>query len=366
MPPYSWFAAVVSSMVAFAPANSIAQAVNGLPAHVRKVRPLIIIVGMEKCCVAEAWPEAEAAAEAELTAMGLDVRMVPGVADGERERRLEIEKIARMSSASCAVRIVRSSDSIGGVELWVNDRVTGKVTYRLIEAGVKGSVASPDLMALKIVEAMRASFMELRLPDRVGLRPPPPPPPEIEAMVTELPLAPSSSSIRVFLASGVLFGPGDAGPFGSLESGLRWTPREKLALDAVVATTFVGREVEHDGSSATVDLATLRLAAFFVPVHDRPLSPDAGFGAGLVYLWAGGKNMDESEGKVPLDARALGVWLGADAGFTAAVGSHLSLRFFGRFGAIFPKTTISFAREKVADVGRPLLEGGLRFQVKLP
>jgi hypothetical protein len=92
-------------------------------------------------------------------------------------------------SATALVAVVPSADP-GNVELWVIDRVTGKTVIRRVSAppGDPGRVA--EVLAVRAVELLRASFLELAItppaemasPD--GAEPAAPAPPMVERWAT--------------------------------------------------------------------------------------------------------------------------------------------------------------------------------------
>ena len=82
-----------------------------------EIREKTVIVGMEDCCAPEAWPAAENLLAREFRALGFSVLLVPGRAQGERDRRLELQDLTEAHAAACAVRIVRPVAGQGAVEL---------------------------------------------------------------------------------------------------------------------------------------------------------------------------------------------------------------------------------------------------------
>ncbi|MBU1241705.1 hypothetical protein KJ612_00735, partial [Myxococcota bacterium] len=131
-----------------------------------EVREVAVIVGMEACCEPESWSAAERVLAREFRALGFTVLNIPGRATGERARRLELQDLTETRSAACAVRIVRPAAGQGAVELWINDRVTRKMLFRQLEISPEVGDREAEIIALRIVEMLRASLLELRLPDR--------------------------------------------------------------------------------------------------------------------------------------------------------------------------------------------------------
>ncbi len=355
------FAPVVLMLLVLPPAVLAQTGEGSAPA-----RPVIVIASMESSSAQEAWPEAEDATVDELRALGLDVIIVPAKAVDERDRRLELKRMAQAANAACALRIVRATyGGSGGVEIWLDDRVTGKVTFRLLEVSDITTGESADLVALQIVEAMRASFLELHLLSASGARPRADE--KIEAMVADVELPAKPVGIWSLKLGGLAEGgPGGSGPWGVVELGVGLAPVRRVSLELIASTTLAGRQVEMGGSAASVDMAIFRLLISLVPLGEPRISPFIGLGAGLSCIWARGVDVDKTEDLTTLEDRAVAAWLGGQGGVSIAMSTHIYLNLVLRAGVFLPRTSISFVEEEVARVGLPLFEGGLRIEIKLP
>jgi hypothetical protein len=62
-------------------------------------------------------------------------------------------------------------------ELWVVDRMTGKTLVRHVRADPKAAARIPEVLSVRAVELLRASFLELAITSRPGAKPPEEPPP---------------------------------------------------------------------------------------------------------------------------------------------------------------------------------------------
>jgi hypothetical protein len=91
---------------------------------------------------------------ADLLSMGVDAERAEAPAGA-----VDLLAIARHEGAAAAVRIVRVA---GGVEVWVAERATGKTLMRTAATTSEDDVAT---LALRTVELLRASLIELDLPD---------------------------------------------------------------------------------------------------------------------------------------------------------------------------------------------------------
>ncbi|MES1208879.1 MAG: hypothetical protein ABUS79_23315 [Pseudomonadota bacterium] len=117
---------------------------------------------------------------AELQAAGFEVAEVER--DPARDLRQDIDATsARLQPvATFAIRPVPGGTT---VELWLADRVTGKLVIRRVDV-TSGPGAAADL-ALKAVELLRGSLLEVTVQGRPGSVPPPPAPGEVTRFVAE-------------------------------------------------------------------------------------------------------------------------------------------------------------------------------------
>jgi len=92
---------------------------------------------------------------AELEAAGFTVLIVPIDMRGDPRRELDIA--SRREEAGAAILCL---SAMGYVEIWIADRVTGKVVLRHVQIPV-GADDADSFVALATVELLRASFLEV-------------------------------------------------------------------------------------------------------------------------------------------------------------------------------------------------------------
>lgn len=321
----------------------------------------VVVVEMSTCCRAEAWPEAERALEAELRSAGLAVEVVVGTATGERERRIELGVLAEEKQAACAVRISRPASS-SAIEMWVSDRVTGKVLFREIGLGsTTDQRASARLVALRALEAIRASLLELQLapPARPDLRA------ELAAVEPPAPTPPASQETFgpwwLSAAGGAQGGPGGAGASAQLGLALRWEPVEHFSVTLDTTLSVFGGGVTSQGLRSSFETAHLRFLGGWEPWTGR-------FRSSLVVLLGAAFVFAEGLGMQGVSVRR-------DHGFVAMGGAGLRLVFdvsprlrlfaIGTASFYLPQVRVLFAETLVATVGVPLIEGRAGFEVSL-
>lgn len=149
---------------------------------------------------------------AELSELGLDVRTVAKHPDEQLPR--DLIAAARASDSVAAFRIVVEGDR---ADVWIADRVTGKVVLR--EMLPRGPRIDGRLVALRAVELLRVSLMELD-----ARRPPPgevAPPPTL----TQTPaLMPDLERFSFAAESAFLWSPGGCGPGAGVAAAVAWRP----------------------------------------------------------------------------------------------------------------------------------------------
>jgi hypothetical protein len=287
-----------------------------------------------------------------------------GDGQGDMEAATDEESVA-------SVRLVRSTQARGEAELWVSDRLTGKTLVRRVAADPE---RSPRLVALRGVELLRASLLELQSPPHDDIPPATPalaqpPPPEIARFVAPAPparaaekpvtSAPSRRWIEhVALDAGiaVLASTDGLGPAAAPTFGVWFAlPASFAARVQVVGPAFQGLSTTTDSGGATADvrqeLGTVDLA--WTPMVGRALVPFVAIGGGAYHLHVQGTAAPAGYQLTSSD-----VWSGLFAG-SLGLGVRLapgvSLAAEGRAFVIGPRPEVTIAQENVASAGSPSL-----------
>jgi hypothetical protein len=149
---------------------------------------------------------------AELAGLGLDVRMVIKNKDERLPR--DIIEAARTTGAVAAFRIVVEGDR---ADVWIADRVTGKVVLR--EMLPRGAKIDGRVVALRSVELLRVSLMELDVRRAPQGEPAPP------VTLTETSgLLQDLERFTLTADSSFLWSPGGCGPGVGIAAALAWRP----------------------------------------------------------------------------------------------------------------------------------------------
>jgi hypothetical protein len=136
---------------AFSPDAASAQ---GLPA------PKVIL--LRRPAVPAAVSEALVRLQAELTVEGFDAQVMD--VDLGPDVRASLEKLAPTMAATAVVAVVAGADPTSA-ELWVVDRLTGKTVVRRVHADPKAARVA-EVLSVRAVELLRASFLELAITSR--------------------------------------------------------------------------------------------------------------------------------------------------------------------------------------------------------
>jgi hypothetical protein len=217
---------------------------------------------------------------AELESIGFTV-LEAEVVDGPRA----LADAARTRGAIAAVRVTSSAR---GVEVWVVDRVTGKTLLREI---VRGESNDVDAIAVRAVELLRASLLELETPNRPAGEVPAPPPARklIAPAEGARARAPTRHWFDVAIGPSVIASPGGIGPQGALAVAARLRLTPELAFGTWwLLPAFAGHV---DTAAASAELRTVIGGVGFEleTAASRPWSASVGAGFGFTYLGADGR-----------------------------------------------------------------------------
>jgi hypothetical protein len=318
---------------------------------------------MQDCCPDEAWPEAERAARAEFDALNLPVEVVACKATDDRQRRRELEQVARDKNAFCSLRIVRLREGTGSdVEIWVSDRITGKTSFRLLHTDGKPEPEEARVTALRLVEVLRASLLEFSQPpkadERFSLRDTSDVGLKVSAKETARP-----GPIGLRAGAGFVTSPGGAGFQPAAQLCVRWEAFEQLAFELDGLLTFSGEDIQLQGSRSTFDLAAVRAWVLWIAPGGGIWRASFGLGAGVVVPWTNALNA--SEFLVQSDSTAV-AYIGTGVQLGVTITRWLRFRLGLRGGFLIPEVRISIDDEPAADFGRPMIEGFANLEVRIP
>jgi hypothetical protein len=144
----------------------------------------------------------------ELISAGFGVELVDasavGVVGGQ-ESRAALERLVEQHAADAAVAIVGDL-SPNSVEVWVVDRLTGKSVIRRLPFEPQSGRA-PQTLAIRAIELLRSSFLEIHLaPGERGNQPPAQPSPTVVRFVAMEPTAGRPERVGVEVGAAAVMG----------------------------------------------------------------------------------------------------------------------------------------------------------------
>ncbi len=314
---------------------------------------IILLVTTIACCPGESWPAVEQATAAELRTLDAAERVTvieePGSSGEELARRRELSSLAAEHQAAAAVRLTArpGPDGMTEVDVWLVDRLSNKTVLRTFTVN-REAPDSADVLALRVVELVRASLLEARLPDaRVE---PPRPPPSYEPLY----------ALR--FGFGALGTPNGTGAHGQLLLGARWVPLPQLAAELDFAVTVFGEDVAYHEAAASFDVFSARLWALWEVLSRGRFRPALGIGAGVAVCWSRGLG---APGYASSEGTTTAALLAGTAQLGIVLTRTLALRLTFRAGVTVPKTVVRFADHRVASFGEPYLDGSIGLELQL-
>jgi hypothetical protein len=302
---------------------------------------------------------------AELSALGF--RVISVADDAEQPSRMHLEEVARSSGAVAAVRVAPSSK---GIEVWLVDRVTGKTVLREVLARDAATAGTDAVVAVRTVELLRASLLEIDLPHpsrgdvlpsaalRRAARLPPPAGADVRAHSGQ-----ASDSVWFGAASGSSISPGGLGASPAFVLGAYWQPAGRLSAGIVSFLPVVpARLTSVEGTSDVY--TTLLGAGVRVDLMDRGGTwvPDVGTGISMLMFHMDGTGKPPAyQGRSDMVVTAAPY---AELGLSCRLLRDLSLRSEMRAAIAMPEPVIRFAGRDVARMGRPLVLFLLGFEYR--
>ena len=305
----------------------------------------------------------------EMEVLGLEV---DDTLSGDAKTDAELEAQARRLGA---IAIVSVSTADGGkVELTIIDRATGKTVHRQLVGSTKNDPAAAELIAIRTIELLRASLMELKSPHpsrgEVEVTP------RIEALAYvpvsvkpsgEKPVPPQGASTRIgesinlFTGASVNYASG-WGVGTGFRGGAATTLVGPVGLQGDVTIPLVPLKHEGNQGTAFLDITEFSFGARY-DVRRPVLVFSLHAGAKACFMKFEGHAVSPYTSE-NVDRHAYG----------AFVGASLSLRWYRHWyfrldqtaAVLVPNTIVRFAGARAATLGQPLGATALSVEVRLP
>lgn len=322
---------------------------------------------------------------AELATLGFTVEVVR-VRGADAPSHGPLETSAREAGAAVALRV---AEVPGGVEVSIDQGATGKSVQRTVMAD------DPATIAIRAVELLRASLLEVRSPSPsrgeveadpaapavVDAREPPPARPA--PVAAPLPRADGASQARppppsrpgatasvpatfgVGAAPAVLWSPGGVPATPTLDvSGYAMIrPRLGLSTFVQIPLATASREGKEGTRRVWVALASLGVR---VPLGPTDAAWLPSIGAGLAAAWLHVEGEGRSPGYVGRSKDAYAVAPYLRAGLSFAPTPHLRISEHLLAGIAGPRIVIDAAGRATDTWGRPFLGASLGVELVLP
>jgi hypothetical protein len=245
-----------------------------------------------------------------------------------------------------------------GLEIWLVDPTTHQLTFRELILGLYKPEEAPDVIALRMVETLRATLMDVEAQHGLSAPPPPPaapPPPRVEP--------PRPTRVSLGLGGGATFSPGGVGAVGYFDASLAWALSSRFSLTLDGALTPTGATLRGSEGSANIAWYAAGAAlSFCVTDPTAPLRLRSGAGAFVTWTTLLGQATDPLENRRTHTVSAVPhVDLGVRWSLTERVG--LGVDASAGFSA--PGVAIDFAGREVATWGQPLWIGRLSLETAL-
>jgi hypothetical protein len=303
---------------------------------------------------------------AELRTVGFEVTVLPAPPADTPRRALE--EAALHDGAVAAVRLTPSRDRI---EVWIVDRITGKTVLRDLTI----PEADPDrdaTIALRTVELLRASLMEIDAPH------PPrgdaPAPPAIRAMAQLAPIetrldipraaAPDAARYSIEVGPTMIVSPGGLAPLAALSVGAHafLHPRISVGVSGFLPLTAARVDGVEGSSTSRVFVVSADATAHFGS-RDARWDPQLGAGAVLLVLHTEGTGRAPSSIGLSSDSVSAGLFLRPGVG--VALGDRLHLRADLLTGVALSRFALDYAGRTAATWGWPFVVASLGLEVEL-
>lgn len=277
----------------------------------------------------------------ELTAAGFDVLVSATSADADA--RTSLERIANQAGADAVLAIL--GDPLESVEVWVVDRVTGKSVVRQV-ANPTRTERPAELLAVRALELLRASFLEASLAERHVA---PAPPVEVSRFMAETLDRRRVSRWAVEAGPAVLKGMGTS--VMPLVRG-QWRVTDGFALRVTAAGAGTHARAQGQVGSASVAQQFALMEGVLPLFGGRHVQPVITLGAGALHVSAQGQTLwpyeaVDVEGWSLLADAGLGVRLALAGRYEAALELHAQLAQ--------PYPLLRILGQEVASAGRPNL-----------
>lgn len=281
----------------------------------------------------------------ELAAVGFATEVVDAPADGQASSPGLLETIATKHGADAVIALV-GDVALDSVEVWVVDKVTGKSVVRRVPFESTAEHA-PERLAIRAIELLRSSFLEI---DLAGHDPQNREPPPVVVHFVDMERRPRAQRFSVEVGGATLVSLDGVGPAFLPLVGVGWALGSMAVLRASVAGLGTRPTVENQIGSAQVSQGYGLLGGYLRFREAERLQPFVALSAGALHFSVEGR----TDAAFRSGSAAQWSFL-LDGALGASVRLHdrfyLSVALEAQMAE--PYVAIRFADEVVATAGRP-------------
>jgi hypothetical protein len=313
----------------------------------------VVMMSMISCCQSEAWPEAEERILSELRLDNIPVIKIDSEATNRQARLDEMRRVAESHGATAVIRISRRSDEADVViDLWLVESTTDRAGFRRLEIDPGTSAASTLDVAIRTVEALRATIVESQFTETR----------EKEMATPVAAVASSFPRFGIGAAGAVETTPnGDIGARGAFSIYAIIEPIKNLDLELGFLVSPLGKELETENATSTLDYLILQALVYYRFTNKTILAPAIGIGGGSLLVWGQGRT---EKGKLLMHDKDQVPFVGGGVRLVFQVNQVFFITIGSFAGVTFPEVKATHGGKTAAHLGRPLFDGSIGVQLR--
>lgn len=323
---------------------ALAAVLFAAPAWADASRVVLLRAGVD-----ETMKQAETLLAAELRAAGFEVTALDRTEGADL--RSEIQVVTNRLGPIATLAIVPAGAG-GSAEVWLSDRVTGKFVIRSLDGGGESLTAAD--VALRAVELLRGSLLEIAIETTEASQPRPRPPADVARFIEKSVPGPTPKrhflhGLAVEVGGGMLQSPWGLGTSWGASGRLSFAAANGLGLRLGFLAPGPDKTLERIEGQAEVTQALLLLDGVFVFRPRARLQPFATAGGGVHRVHVVGTGVTPLFPAHTVD-RYAGA-LAAGGGLAVRLGNRAALVLDTRALMLAAEARIRIARQEVGRAG---------------
>ncbi|MBN1656635.1 MAG: hypothetical protein JXA30_22880 [Deltaproteobacteria bacterium] len=277
----------------------------------------------------------------------------------------ELRDLARRLKVAAAVWITGVDRQ--AIEIWVVDLVTGKTVQRSIQREASARDSSSRVLAMRVIELLRASFREIAMSSRPPRESEVKPSTEVRAMAvnheievqqrvmtddTDTMRAANTASSRLSLVigSGPGYSIGGVAPAIQIAGGVNWLVEYPWGIAARVQTSAGGITESGDNGSAELYIGNIAFGAYaLLTDYDSRWRSEIGIAVAWIAAYMEGKALEPYESK---NAFASSFALFTRLALVYLASENLGVRLELSTGRVVEPLVVRFAEHDQATWGK--------------